>query len=192
MAKTLRTILGGKLLTRPLTSERLKDLPSPEVRLTLSPPSPPPLRPALIFRIASVSGAARSHPDQREKAHSSPGPAGKERQLRQLLLQLRRRGGERRQERSQEGSGEGQRTVAAESAAASEIRGQFCRPWQVSSKLSPELSELVVYCRSVPFHGFENVSGNPPDEMSSFSESEALRLIKDSGTDGVATARVGS
>lgn len=57
----------------------------------------------------------------------------------------------------------------------------FC-PFQVCSKLSPELSELVVYCRSVPFRGFENVSEKPPNEMSSFSENDALRLIKDSGT----------
>lgn len=55
-------------------------------------------------------------------------------------------------------------------------------PSQVCSKLSPELSELAVYCRSVPFRGFENVSEKPPNEMSSFSESDALRLIKDSGT----------
>lgn len=49
------------------------------------------------------------------------------------------------------------------------------------SKLSPELSELVVYTRSVPFKGFEQAAKNPATDMSSFSESEALRLIKDSG-----------
>ncbi|XP_029015446.1 1-phosphatidylinositol 4,5-bisphosphate phosphodiesterase delta-3-A isoform X2 [Betta splendens] len=54
-------------------------------------------------------------------------------------------------------------------------------PAKVSAKLSPELSDLVVYCRSVPFHGFGNACEKPPNEMSSFSESEALRLIKDSG-----------
>lgn len=54
-------------------------------------------------------------------------------------------------------------------------------PAKVCSKLSPELSELVVYCKSVSFRGFENLPEKPPDEMSSFSESEALRLIKDSG-----------
>uniref|UniRef100_A0A3Q2XH46 Phosphoinositide phospholipase C n=1 Tax=Hippocampus comes TaxID=109280 RepID=A0A3Q2XH46_HIPCM len=52
---------------------------------------------------------------------------------------------------------------------------------QVCSKLSVELSELVVYCRSVPFCGFTNVGEKPPEEMSSFSENDALRLIKDSG-----------
>lgn len=49
------------------------------------------------------------------------------------------------------------------------------------SKLSPELSELVVYTCSVPFKGFEQAAERPASEMSSFSESKALRLIKDSG-----------
>ncbi|XP_027898330.1 1-phosphatidylinositol 4,5-bisphosphate phosphodiesterase delta-3-A [Xiphophorus couchianus] len=52
---------------------------------------------------------------------------------------------------------------------------------KVCSKLSPELSELVVYCKSVSFRGFESASKLPADEMSSFSENEALKLIKDSG-----------
>uniref|UniRef100_UPI0037E85CF6 1-phosphatidylinositol 4,5-bisphosphate phosphodiesterase delta-3-A-like n=1 Tax=Semicossyphus pulcher TaxID=241346 RepID=UPI0037E85CF6 len=49
------------------------------------------------------------------------------------------------------------------------------------SKLSPELSELVVYTRSVPFKSFEQAAKNPATDMSSFSESEALRHAKDSG-----------
>jgi len=49
------------------------------------------------------------------------------------------------------------------------------------SKLSSELSELVVYTRSSPFKGFEEAAKNPATDMSSFSESEALRHIKDSG-----------
>uniref|UniRef100_A0A671NZU0 Phosphoinositide phospholipase C n=1 Tax=Sinocyclocheilus anshuiensis TaxID=1608454 RepID=A0A671NZU0_9TELE len=51
----------------------------------------------------------------------------------------------------------------------------------VSTKLSPELSDLVVYCQSVPFSGFKTASQRPPSMMSSFSENEALKLIKDSG-----------
>lgn len=47
--------------------------------------------------------------------------------------------------------------------------------------MSPELSELVVYTRSVPFKSFEHAAKNPPTDMCSFSESEALRLSKDSG-----------
>uniref|UniRef100_A0A8C5HHF6 Phosphoinositide phospholipase C n=1 Tax=Gouania willdenowi TaxID=441366 RepID=A0A8C5HHF6_GOUWI len=49
------------------------------------------------------------------------------------------------------------------------------------SKLSPELSELVVYTISVPFRGFEQAARSPATYMSSFSESEALRHVKDSG-----------
>ncbi len=54
-------------------------------------------------------------------------------------------------------------------------------PQSMSTKLSPELSDLVVYCQSVPFSGFETASQRPPSMMSSFSENEALKLIKDSG-----------
>lgn len=50
-----------------------------------------------------------------------------------------------------------------------------------ASKLSPELSDLVFYTRSVPFRSFEQAAKNPETDLSSFSESEALRLIKDSG-----------
>ncbi|XP_076856295.1 1-phosphatidylinositol 4,5-bisphosphate phosphodiesterase delta-3-A [Brachyhypopomus gauderio] len=49
------------------------------------------------------------------------------------------------------------------------------------SKLSPELSDLVVYTRTVPFRGFDQAAKRPPNEMSSFSESEALKHIKNSG-----------
>ncbi|XP_062874816.1 1-phosphatidylinositol 4,5-bisphosphate phosphodiesterase delta-3-A [Trichomycterus rosablanca] len=50
-----------------------------------------------------------------------------------------------------------------------------------SSKISPELSDLVVYCNSMPFPGFDAARDRPPSEMSSFSENEALKLMKDSG-----------
>uniref|UniRef100_A0A1A8R9V8 Phosphoinositide phospholipase C n=2 Tax=Nothobranchius TaxID=28779 RepID=A0A1A8R9V8_9TELE len=50
------------------------------------------------------------------------------------------------------------------------------------SRRSPELSELVVYTRSVPFKSFELSAKSPATDMSSFPESVALRLIKDSGT----------
>ncbi|KAF4085206.1 hypothetical protein AMELA_G00114960 [Ameiurus melas] len=49
------------------------------------------------------------------------------------------------------------------------------------SKLSPELSDLVVYTCSVPFKGFDQAAKRPPNEMSSFSESKALKHIKNSG-----------
>uniref|UniRef100_A0A8C9YPJ3 Phosphoinositide phospholipase C n=1 Tax=Sander lucioperca TaxID=283035 RepID=A0A8C9YPJ3_SANLU len=111
MAKHLRTILGNKLLTKPLSAQPPKDLPSPEVS----------------------SGRLAIKPKKHFLDHHS-------------------------------------------------IFFYVCIcPSQVCSKLSPELSELVVYCRSVPFRGFENASEKPPNEMSSFSENEAHRLIKDSG-----------
>lgn len=50
-----------------------------------------------------------------------------------------------------------------------------------ASRLSPALSDLVVYTRSVHFKGFEQASRGPETNMSSFSESEALRLIKEAG-----------
>lgn len=49
------------------------------------------------------------------------------------------------------------------------------------SKLSPELSDLVVYTCSAPFKGFDQAAKRPPNEMSSFSESKALKHIKNSG-----------
>ncbi|KAI3356541.1 hypothetical protein L3Q82_017746 [Scortum barcoo] len=54
------------------------------------------------------------------------------------------------------------------------------------SKLSMELSDLVVYCKSVHFHGFEHARLQAKCyEMSSFSESKAKRLAKEAGTDFV-------
>ncbi|XP_062862701.1 1-phosphatidylinositol 4,5-bisphosphate phosphodiesterase delta-4 [Trichomycterus rosablanca] len=50
--------------------------------------------------------------------------------------------------------------------------------------LSQELSDLVVYCRSVHFNSFEHShTHNKPYEMSSFSESKARKLIKEAGAD---------
>jgi len=50
------------------------------------------------------------------------------------------------------------------------------------SQLSRALSDLVVYCKSVHFHGFERARSHAKCyEMSSFSESKAKRLAKDAG-----------
>ncbi|XP_072224596.1 1-phosphatidylinositol 4,5-bisphosphate phosphodiesterase delta-3-A-like [Leuresthes tenuis] len=130
MAKHLRTILGRKLLTMPLSDLPLKELPSPE---------------ELKGRIL-VKG----------KKHTPH------------LAQLSKNGSFASFSSSSEDESSNKNTPKKE-------------PAKVCSKLSPELSELVVYCRSVPFRGFENVSKISPNEMSSFSESDALRLIKDSG-----------
>ncbi|XP_029428290.1 1-phosphatidylinositol 4,5-bisphosphate phosphodiesterase delta-3 [Rhinatrema bivittatum] len=48
-----------------------------------------------------------------------------------------------------------------------------------SSEISVELSDVVVYCKTVRFHGFGK--SQAANEMSSFSERKVRRLIKDSG-----------
>ncbi|KAM7387292.1 hypothetical protein PAMA_009761 [Pampus argenteus] len=129
MAKHLRTILGSKLLTKPLSVQPQKDLPSPEE-----------LKGRILLK-------------------------GKK-QLPHL---------------GQTGSCASFSSSSDDEVASSNKNAPKKDPAKVCSKLSPELSDLIVYCRSVPFCGFENTSQKPPNEMSSFSESEALRLIKDSG-----------
>ncbi|XP_077436235.1 1-phosphatidylinositol 4,5-bisphosphate phosphodiesterase delta-4 [Vanacampus margaritifer] len=54
------------------------------------------------------------------------------------------------------------------------------------SKLSRELSDLVVYCKSIHFRGFKGTPLHTKcNEMSSFSESKAKRLAKEAGADFV-------
>ncbi|XP_028981674.1 1-phosphatidylinositol 4,5-bisphosphate phosphodiesterase delta-4 [Esox lucius] len=54
------------------------------------------------------------------------------------------------------------------------------------SKLSRELSDLVVYCKSVHFYGFEySCQHSKCYEMSSFSESKARKLAKEKGMEFV-------
>lgn len=93
MAKHLRTILGSKLLTKPLSAQPLKDLPSPEVQHTQLVP---------LFKrlclsgflmesfvpLTFVAGAEGAYSCKREEADSSPEPAGQEWQLCQLLFEL--------------------------------------------------------------------------------------------------------
>uniref|UniRef100_A0A3Q4AQ27 Phosphoinositide phospholipase C n=1 Tax=Mola mola TaxID=94237 RepID=A0A3Q4AQ27_MOLML len=53
-------------------------------------------------------------------------------------------------------------------------------------KMSRELSDLVIYCKSVHFHGFQHARLHRKCyEMSSFSESKAKKLAKEAGTDFV-------
>ncbi|KAK0149033.1 1-phosphatidylinositol 4,5-bisphosphate phosphodiesterase delta-3-A [Merluccius polli] len=54
-------------------------------------------------------------------------------------------------------------------------------PKKAVCNISPELSDLVVYTRSVPFRGFSQAARKPATDMSSFSESEALRHVKETG-----------
>ncbi|MEQ2158255.1 1-phosphatidylinositol 4 5-bisphosphate phosphodiesterase delta-3-A [Goodea atripinnis] len=132
MAKHLHTILGKKLLTKPVSDLPLKELPSPE---------------ELRGRILVKGRRHVSHLGQLEKNGSFT---------------------------SFFSSSEAEQASMNKNTPKSD-------PARVCSKLSPELSELIVYCKSVSFRGFESASNVHPDEMSSFSESEAIRLIKDSG-----------
>ncbi|TMS14683.1 1-phosphatidylinositol 4,5-bisphosphate phosphodiesterase delta-3-A [Larimichthys crocea] len=132
MAKHLRTILGNKLLIKPLRGQPLKDLPSPEELKGCILVKGKKQIPHLSQLGKNGSCASFSSSSEDELANSNKNTSKKD-------------------------------------------------PAKVCSKLSPELSELVVYCKSVPFRGFDNLSEKPPDEMSSFSESDALKLIKDSG-----------
>ncbi|XP_003442178.1 1-phosphatidylinositol 4,5-bisphosphate phosphodiesterase delta-3-A isoform X1 [Oreochromis niloticus] len=132
MAKHLRNILGKKLLTKPLSDQPLRDLPSPE---------------ELKGRIL-VKG----------KKHTPHlGELGKNSSCTSF-------------------------SSSSEDELAGSIKSTPMKdPAKVRSKLCPELSDLVVYCKSVPFRGFGNVSEKPPNEMSSFSENDALKHIKESG-----------
>lgn len=49
-------------------------------------------------------------------------------------------------------------------------------------KLAKELSDMVIYCKSVHFHGFEDARENLSFyEMSSFKEGKAVKLSEESG-----------
>ncbi len=49
-------------------------------------------------------------------------------------------------------------------------------------KLAKELSDMVIYCKSVHFYGFEDAARNLSFyEMSSFKERKAMTLAEESG-----------
>lgn len=55
-----------------------------------------------------------------------------------------------------------------------------------------ELSDMVIYCKSVHFRGFSS-PGTPGQafyEIVSFSENRALRLLQESGEPGACSLRV--
>lgn len=55
-------------------------------------------------------------------------------------------------------------------------------------KLAKELSDIVIYCKSVHFHGFEDAKENLAFyEMSSFKEGKAVELAEESGNKLVLT-----
>lgn len=49
-------------------------------------------------------------------------------------------------------------------------------------KFAKELSDIVIYCKSVPFHGFEDSRDKQSFyEMASFKEGKAVKLAEESG-----------
>ncbi|XP_055032457.1 1-phosphatidylinositol 4,5-bisphosphate phosphodiesterase delta-3-A isoform X2 [Misgurnus anguillicaudatus] len=122
MAQQLCSILGDRLLTKPLNNKPLQCLPSPED-----------LKGKILIKSKKMkveqesSSSDSSSSEDESKSESKPKPRKKR------------------------------------------------------TKLSQELSDLVVYTRSVAFKGFSQTAKKPPNEMSSFSESDALKHIKESG-----------
>uniref|UniRef100_A0A3B1KDR1 Phosphoinositide phospholipase C n=1 Tax=Astyanax mexicanus TaxID=7994 RepID=A0A3B1KDR1_ASTMX len=111
MAQQLRSILGDKLLTEPLSDQPCESLPSPE--------------------------------ELKEK----------------ILVKVKKEQVDQPKDKSK---------------AKGKTNAFVCT-------MSQELSDLVVYTRSVPFKGFSEAAKKPPNEMSSFTEKVALKHIKTSG-----------
>ncbi|XP_017548669.1 1-phosphatidylinositol 4,5-bisphosphate phosphodiesterase delta-3-A isoform X2 [Pygocentrus nattereri] len=126
MARQLRSILGDKLLTKPLNDQLSESLPSPE----------------------ELKG--------------------------KILVKGKK-------ERVEQESSSSSESSCSEDESKAEGKAKGKKEGKKVSKLSPELSDLVVYTRSVPFKGFDQAAKKLPNEMSSFSESEALKHIKNSG-----------
>ncbi|XP_036428876.1 1-phosphatidylinositol 4,5-bisphosphate phosphodiesterase delta-3-A isoform X2 [Colossoma macropomum] len=126
MARQLRSILGDKLLTKPLNDQLSESLPSPE----------------------ELKG--------------------------KILVKGKK-------ERVEQESSSSSESSCSEDESKAEGKAKAKKEGKKVSKLSPELSDLVVYTRSIPFKGFDQAAKKPPNEMSSFSESEALKHIKNSG-----------
>uniref|UniRef100_W5UJ97 Phosphoinositide phospholipase C n=1 Tax=Ictalurus punctatus TaxID=7998 RepID=W5UJ97_ICTPU len=126
MAQQLCSILGDKLLTKPLNNHKCDSLPSPEE-----------LKGKILVK-------GKKEQVEQEDSSSSESSCSED-----------------------ESKAEGKVKAKKESKKV--------------SKLSPELSDLVVYTCSAPFKGFDQAAKRPPFEMSSFSESKALRHIKNSG-----------
>ncbi|XP_072234977.1 1-phosphatidylinositol 4,5-bisphosphate phosphodiesterase delta-1a isoform X1 [Leuresthes tenuis] len=75
-------------------------------------------------------------------------------------------------------------TVSEEDEAADcKENGQKAKPKKSKIKLAKELSDIVIYCKSVHFSGFEHARDNQAFyEMSSFKEGKACNLAETSAT----------
>ncbi|TSK14618.1 1-phosphatidylinositol 4,5-bisphosphate phosphodiesterase delta-3-A [Bagarius yarrelli] len=125
MAQQLRSILGDKLLTKPLNNHQCDNLPSPE---------------ELKWKILVKGKKIRLEHDSSSSSESS----------------------------------------CSEDESKAEGKVKAKKESKKVSKLSPELSDLVVYTCSIPFKGFHQTALKP-NEISSFSESQALKHIKNTG-----------
>ncbi|CAG5912031.1 unnamed protein product, partial [Menidia menidia] len=135
MARQLRSILGDKLLLKPLSGHDTRHLPSPEdLKWKIL------VKAKKEITVDECSSSSSDLSSSDEEASRTEGKSNRKK--------------------------EDKRVPPAQPAV---------------SKLSPELSELVVYTRSVHFKNFEDAARKPASDMSSFSESEALKLVKDSG-----------
>ncbi|XP_064187111.1 1-phosphatidylinositol 4,5-bisphosphate phosphodiesterase delta-1a isoform X2 [Anguilla rostrata] len=72
---------------------------------------------------------------------------------------------------------------AAEASKQAPANGEKHKPKKSTMKLAKELSDIVVYCKSVHFSSFEHARKNQAFyEMASFKESKALNLAENSAT----------
>lgn len=87
------------------------------------------------------------------------------------------------------GEGSPEATVVSDEDEAAEMEDEAVRsrvqhkPTEDKLRLVKELSDMVIYCKSVHFRGFPS-PGTPGQafyEMASFSENRALRLLQESG-----------
>ncbi|XP_078210775.1 1-phosphatidylinositol 4,5-bisphosphate phosphodiesterase delta-1 isoform X5 [Callithrix jacchus] len=87
------------------------------------------------------------------------------------------------------GEGGPEATVVSDEDEAAEMEDEAVRsrvqhkPKEDKLRLAQELSDMVIYCKSVHFGGFSS-PGTPGQafyEMASFSENRALRLLQESG-----------
>ncbi|KAG9347768.1 hypothetical protein JZ751_003783 [Albula glossodonta] len=70
-----------------------------------------------------------------------------------------------------------------EAAESSKENGEKRKPKKSKIKLAKELSDIVIYCKSVHFSGFDHARENQAFyEMSSFKESKAVNLAENSAT----------
>ncbi|XP_030629342.1 1-phosphatidylinositol 4,5-bisphosphate phosphodiesterase delta-1b isoform X2 [Chanos chanos] len=85
---------------------------------------------------------------------------------------------------SPEAQGEGDESVTEEEESADEEAEDKNEDKPKKLKLAKELSDIVIYCKSVHFHGFEDAQKSLSFyEMSSFKEGKAVKLAEESAND---------